>query len=262
MNLKLYPDMLHLANQFPVLTTVSTKLLIVEDDYLIATDLQRILEKAGYIVTGLADSVEEALQIIGNVRPDIVLLDIFLKGEMTGIDLARTLKQRNIPFVFLTANSNQKVMEEVKKTEPYGFLVKPFRDKDVLSALEIARYRHAHSTEASLRQEQALQVAVNNALINIKDLDMLCKAIATEINRIVSFQAFDLRIRLNSEVTTFSTCLWKSKGGLFVPEEGMSSAALGRGKFEWTGKQTGVFVGNAFTELCEQYAPYRLVSRL
>nr|GFC58220.1 hypothetical protein [Tanacetum cinerariifolium] len=121
---------------------VLCSILIVEDEFLIANNLQRILVKAGYQVTGLAKSVAEARQLLAQVPPDIVLLDIFLKGEQTGIDLAHWLNEQHIPFVFLSANLSDSVLEAAKVTHPFGFLNKPFRTKDVLTTLEIARYRH------------------------------------------------------------------------------------------------------------------------
>lgn len=139
-------------------------ILIVEDEFAVANDLRIILEKAGYIVSGIAFTVEKALEINQQQRPDMVLLDIHLKGFQTGIDLARKLGQENIPFVYLSANTNASILEQAKATKPYGFLVKPFREKDVLVALEIAHYRHAHSMEVEVRREQALQIAITNTL--------------------------------------------------------------------------------------------------
>ncbi len=118
------------------------KILIVEDQFIEANNLQLILEKAGYIVCGIARSVPTALEIAEKERPDLVLLDIFLKGNLTGIDLARKLRESNTGFVYLSANSNQKTLNEAKVTQPYGFLVKPFREKDLLVTLDIAWYQH------------------------------------------------------------------------------------------------------------------------
>jgi CheY-like chemotaxis protein len=138
--------------------------LIVEDEFAVANDLRRILEKAGYRVSGIAFSVAKALELNEQQRPDLVLLDIHLKGPLTGIDLARKLTQDDIPFVYVSANTNTSILEEVKTTQPYGFIVKPFREKDVQVALEIAHYRHAHRIEVRLRREQALQIALTEAL--------------------------------------------------------------------------------------------------
>ena len=71
-------------------------------------------------------------------KPDMVLLDIYLQGALTGIDVAKILVTRNIPFVYLSANSNRKIFLAAKATKPYGFLVKPFRQRDVLTTLEVA----------------------------------------------------------------------------------------------------------------------------
>jgi formate hydrogenlyase transcriptional activator len=143
---------------------MNRKILIVEDEFIVANDLRIMLKKAGFQVCAIADSFERAVEAIDQHDPELVLLDIYLKGNKTGIDLARVLSEKNIAFVYLSANNNESVLEEAKATQPYGFLVKPFREKDVLVALEIAHYRHAHSVEAKMRQEQTLQVELTNIM--------------------------------------------------------------------------------------------------
>lgn len=140
-------------------------ILIVEDQFVEADYLRLLLEGAGYNVTGIARSVPQAQKMIREQRPDFVLLDIFLKGKQTGIDLAKLLAADNIPFVYLSANSNEEILTSAKQTQPYGFLVKPFREKDLLVALEIARYRRTHSTEARYHKEMELR----NVLKTIPD---------------------------------------------------------------------------------------------
>jgi CheY-like chemotaxis protein len=130
-------------------------ILIVEDEFAVANDLRQILEKAGYHVSGIAFSVDKALEINRRERPDLVLLDIQLKGPRTGIGLARLLLEDGIPFVYVSANNSKSILEEVKNTQPYGFIVKPFREKDVLEALEVARAHHAQRHELGSRQAQA-----------------------------------------------------------------------------------------------------------
>ncbi|SHN42385.1 sigma 54-interacting response regulator [Chitinophaga sp. CF418] len=136
---------------------MTKKVLIVEDEFIVASNLQQVLQRSGYEVSGIAASVEEAEESLKRNRPDIVLLDIRLQGERSGIDIARKLKSEHIAFVYLSANSNQKVLEEAKMTYPDGFLVKPYRKKDLLIMLDIAWYRHAHSLEAKTNQEILLQ---------------------------------------------------------------------------------------------------------
>src|ERR1700712_3575219 len=121
------------------------KILIVEDEFIVANDLRMTLEKAGYTIDGIAASFKEAAGLVDLYQPDLVLLDIHLKGKQTGIEFADLLQKRNIAFVYLSANSDQQILEAAKATEPYGFLVKPYREKDLLVALDIAFYRHNHS---------------------------------------------------------------------------------------------------------------------
>lgn len=137
------------------------KILIVEDQFIEAHDLQLILEKADYEVMGLMRSVAQALEFIEKETPDLVFLDIFLKGKETGIDLAKILKEKHIGFIYLSANSSKSILEEAKKTQPYGFIVKPFRDQDVLITLDIACYRHKHSFETQMLQEKILEKNIN-----------------------------------------------------------------------------------------------------
>ncbi|MBO9659687.1 MAG: sigma-54-dependent Fis family transcriptional regulator [Chitinophagaceae bacterium] len=128
------------------------KVLIVEDQFIEANNIEMILVRAGYQSCGIARSVEAALQLIEQDRPEMVLLDIFLQGPSTGIDLARILRTMNIAFIYLSANSDKETLDAAKATYPYGFLVKPFKEKDVLVTLEVARYLHNHSLEAIMRK--------------------------------------------------------------------------------------------------------------
>jgi len=117
------------------------KILIVEDEFIVANDLKIMLVKAGYHITGIASSVVQARKLIAENRPDWVLLDIMLKGDLTGIDLAWELREISLPFLYISANTNQSTLEAVKETQPYGFMVKPFRERDLIVMLDIARYR-------------------------------------------------------------------------------------------------------------------------
>ncbi|HVU94484.1 MAG TPA: sigma-54 dependent transcriptional regulator [Puia sp.] len=134
---------------------MNTKILVVEDQFVEANNLLEILQLAGYKVCPIARSVDVAIPIIERERPDLVLVDIYLQGDRTGIDLAQYLREREIAFVFVSANSNQQILDAAKKTRPYGFLVKPFRQKDVLVMLDIAWYLHRQEKEAANRKRQS-----------------------------------------------------------------------------------------------------------
>jgi len=166
---------------------MSEKVLIVEDEFIVANDLRLILQRAGYQVCGIAPSVKDALDIIDQHQPGLVILDIYLKGRQTGIELAKQLKEKHIAFVYLSANSNQRVLEAAKATEPYGFLVKPFREKDVLVTLDVARYRHKHSLESGFRRELLLQDTISQIIAERIGAEQKCLKIARTLQSYVPF---------------------------------------------------------------------------
>ncbi|WP_264536530.1 sigma 54-interacting response regulator [Flavobacterium sp. N1736] len=141
-------------------TTLKKRILIVEDQFIEAHDLQLILEKANYEVTGITRSVDQALEQIQIEKPDLVFVDIMLKGSRNGIELAQILKENRIGFIYISANSSKSILDQAKITQPYGFIVKPFREQDVLTTLEIAFYRQEYSLESQLMQQFQLQNSI------------------------------------------------------------------------------------------------------
>jgi PAS domain S-box-containing protein len=119
------------------------QILIVEDERVSAEDIKMGLERLGYSVSGIAVSGDEAVKKAEETRPDLVLMDIVLKGEMDGIEAASAISSRfDIPVVYLTAHADKKTLERVKISEPFGYILKPFEDKELNSILEIALYKH------------------------------------------------------------------------------------------------------------------------
>jgi DNA-binding NtrC family response regulator len=152
-----------LAN--PIIQTFQgARILIIEDQSIEASALRFTLEEAGYPVCGVANCYEDAMLLINQERPQMVLLDIYLKGTRTGVDLGKILSKEGIPFIYISANSNQTVLEAAKATRPYGFLLKPFRDRDILMALDIATYRHSHTVALISRQETVLSEIMRNLI--------------------------------------------------------------------------------------------------
>ena len=119
---------------------MAEKILIVEDEPFVAEDIRLTIEQAGYEFCGIAPSVNRALELVKEQKPCLVLVDIHLRGNLTGIDLAFELNEKDIPFVYLSSNYDREIMEMAKRTQPYGFIVKPIRKKDLLVTLDIAHY--------------------------------------------------------------------------------------------------------------------------
>jgi len=129
------------------------KILIVEDERIISEDIKKRLQKLGYSVPSIARSGEEAVHKARVLNPDLVLMDIVLEGEMDGIEAAAHIKSLcEIPIVYLTAYADQKTLERAKITEPYGYILKPFDDRDLHITIDIGL--HKHRMERQLRETE------------------------------------------------------------------------------------------------------------
>lgn len=121
----------------------ANKILIVEDEAVVSLDISRRLEKMGYEVMGRLASGEEAIELIQEERPDLVLMDINLQGEIDGIETATKLyKEHNLPVIYLTAYAGESTLERAKESKPYGYILKPFKERELHAAIEIAISRH------------------------------------------------------------------------------------------------------------------------
>jgi PAS domain S-box-containing protein len=137
------------------------KTLIVEDEIFVAKDLQMHLEQMGYAVASMVPSGEQAIQEIENEIPDLVLMDIVLQEGMDGIEAAEIIHSRfDIPVIFLTAHKDKAIFERAKKTEPFGYITKPFQGEDLRKAIEVALFRHkAEQERKALVQKQMMELS-------------------------------------------------------------------------------------------------------
>jgi len=127
---------------------VKNKIMVVEDEIIVAEHIRRSLQNMGYSVTSVASSGAEAIKDAEDNNPDLVLMDIVLDGEIDGIETAKLIRSRfNIPIVFLTAFSDEKILERAKITEPFGYVIKPFNGTELRINIEIALYKHKMERE-------------------------------------------------------------------------------------------------------------------
>lgn len=115
------------------------KILIVEDNVIIADDMQSMLEEIGYEIVDNVIVYEQAVEVLKNNQVDLVLIDIILASDKTGIDLGKHIREKyDIPFIFVTSNSDRATVENAKTVQPNGYLVKPFEQQDLYTSIEIA----------------------------------------------------------------------------------------------------------------------------
>jgi DNA-binding LytR/AlgR family response regulator len=128
-------------------------IFIVEDESIVAKDIQNNLVKLGYNVVGIANNGKDAIAQIKELVPDVVLMDIMIKGELTGIEVAEQIKKAvNVPVIFLTAYADESTLSRAKVTEPYGYILKPFKEIDLHSTIEMAVYKH--QKDSALQKER------------------------------------------------------------------------------------------------------------
>ena len=195
------------------------KILVVEDEPLVAQDLALILEQGGYNVIGVANNGTIALDYISSRNPELVLLDIALDANHSGFDIAEILKTKyEIPFIFITAFSDSYTLSRAKELMPEGYIVKPFKKKDVLINVEIALHRVDQKPDSVfLSLEELNQKIVNNIfpkeyeicidIVNGMSNDDISKkhfisqnTVKTHIKRLFQKLDLDSRMKLTSKV--------------------------------------------------------------
>jgi two-component system, response regulator PdtaR len=117
----------------------NNKILIVEDDIIISQIIELQLKKLGYFVCGIAANGQDAITLTNKANPDAILMDIFLEGKMDGIEAAKIIKEKfNIPIIFLTAYSDDKVLERIRTIQSAHYVLKPFTNDDLRIALKLS----------------------------------------------------------------------------------------------------------------------------
>lgn len=146
---------------------------IVDDEMLIAEQLERNIIRFGHSSAGIATSYEEAIGILENKKPDLILLDIRLYGERNGIDIAEEINKRfSLPFIYLTSQMDATWLERAKRTRPAGYLTKPYSEETLFATIEICLFNSLKSTIQN-KNEILLNVGKRNYLIPVNELFFL-----------------------------------------------------------------------------------------
>ena len=174
----------------------TTHVLLVEDEMTIAMDVEMRLKRMGYIVDGIAMDAEEALRMVNEEAPDILLMDIQLGEKMAGIELAKKLQSRGFPIVFLTAFGDPGTFAQALDTKPAGYVLKPFRDDDLQRTIEIALQKAGEE-----RHKEEDFSAQNSDAFFIRDKGELIRLVTDEI---LWLEALDNYTKVNTVTKTYT----------------------------------------------------------
>jgi len=132
-----------------------SKILVVEDERIVAEDIRENLEQLGYEVPEIASSGEEAVAAAERVRPDLVMMDVRIRGTTDGIEAVEQIYRKlDVPVIYLTAFADEKTLERAKKTRPFGYLIKPFKERELHTTIEVALYKHGMEVQLKELQEE------------------------------------------------------------------------------------------------------------
>ncbi|MES2798492.1 MAG: response regulator [Bacteroidota bacterium] len=161
-------------------------ILVVEDESIVSKDIQQSLIKLGYNVAGAAATGEKALELARETMPDVILMDIMLKGTMNGIDTAAQVRSELfIPVIFLTAYADDATLAKAKISEPYGYIIKPFKEIDLHTTIEMALYKFSKEKEVRKERDFLYSIIENKEsstdFIFVKSNSKLVKIKTTDI---------------------------------------------------------------------------------
>lgn len=184
-------------------------ILVTEDESIVRKDIERSLKKLGYNVVGSTDTGEKAIDLAKELKPDLALMDIMLKGEMTGIEAAAEIKNiLDIPVIFLTAYADESTLSKAKITEPHAYLLKPFKAVDIHTSIEMAMHKHGKERELKMEADLLRSLAIpkkDARYIFLKHQSKLIKVDSDEIQFVEALKDYVVVNTTQGKYTIHST---------------------------------------------------------
>ncbi len=189
-----------------------TRILVVEDEILVARDLQSSLELLGYDVPEIAITGAEALEKIAATQPDVVLMDIHLKGDMDGVEAAGIVREQyDIALIYLTAYADDNTLQHAKLTQPYGYLLKPYQETELKTTIEVALYKHETAGKLKVAHQQ-LERAHAQIRLQVRELQARDQLVRFQVTGPTVDEACDQIARI------FSTVFGATQIGVYLPD--------------------------------------------
>lgn len=185
--------------------------LVVEDESIVSKDIQHSLKKLGYNIVGSSATAQKAIELAKTERPDIILMDIMLKGEKNGIDAADEIRKScAIPVIFLTAYADESTLSKAKKAEPYGYILKPFKEIDLHTTIEMAIYKHSREQDIVKQRDLLFSIVENKdnkeqGYVFVKSNNKLVKLKNEDIYYIEALKDYVVIHTLETRYTIHST---------------------------------------------------------
>jgi signal transduction histidine kinase len=206
----------------------SGDILLVEDENIVALDMRIRLESLGYRVLDIVDTGAAAVERAMALKPDLVLMDIKLKGGQDGIDTAGLLRERSeVPVIFVTAFTDESTLERAKRASPYGYIVKPFHERELRIAIELALYKHQY--ELSIRRARDIAEEANR--VKGEFLANMSHELKTPLNSVMGFTELALAVSKEAEQREYlSIVLMSAKSLLTLIDSILDFASMEAGK--------------------------------
>ncbi len=209
------------------------EILVVEDEGIVARDIQATLERLGYSITGTVASGEEAINMARYNHPDLVLMDIVLKGPIDGIEAAQKIRDElDIPVIYLTANADEATVERAKLTEPFGYILKPFEERELHTVVEMALHKHRLERQLQEREQwlSAVLRSIGDGVIATDDVGRVrfMNRIAEELTGWSQAEALDRQV---GEIVPLSTGASGREEGLYMDKMLQASDLVERASY-------------------------------
>ena len=192
-------DLLRKRQTFPRRT------LVVEDESIVAKDIQLSLKRLGYNVLGIANNGEDAVALSRDLNPDIIIMDIMLKGKINGIEASEHIrKEQNIPIIFLTAYADENTLSKAKITEPYAYIIKPYKEIDLHTSIEMALYKHGKELEILKERDMLYNIVENKDNAEYIFVKSKSRLIKLNTNDVLFIEALKDYVVINTSTTRYT----------------------------------------------------------